>query len=127
MIGEVSGRPVAGPRLRALAVSTTRLLTACVLTGSVLAGSVLTGCGPSLYAFQSIPASSAVASAEQAGAAQGAPYAYWTARAYLDKAAEEANEGNYSDATRFAERAREMGQRAQQQTAAGSREGRVVP
>lgn len=85
---------------------------------------LLPACGPSLYAFQSIPASSAVHSAEQAGAAEHAPYEYWSAHAYLDKAAEEANEGNYDDAIRFAERARALGTEAQQQTSARMRERR---
>lgn len=63
-------------------------------------------------------------SAEQAGAAEHAPYEFWTAHEYLEKAAEEANEGNYQDAIRFAERAREMGELAQQQTSASMRERR---
>ncbi len=81
------------------------------------------GCGPSLYTFEMLPASSAVHSAEQAGAAEFAPYEYWSAHAYLEKAAEEANEGNYEDALRFAVRAREMGQLAEQRM----RERREAP
>lgn len=93
----------------------------------MLACVLLPACGPSLYTFQIIPASSAVHSAEQAGAAEHAPYEYWTAREYLEKAAEEANEGNYQDAIRFAERAREMGDLAQEQTSQRMRERRETP
>ena len=71
------------------------------------------GCGPGLYLIDVLPASAAVHGAEQSGAAEWSPYEYWTAREYLEKAAEEANEGNYQDAIRFAERARDMGERAQ--------------
>lgn len=60
-----------------------------------------------------IPASSAVSQAEQAGAEEWAPYHYWLARLYLDKAAEEANEANYQDAIQLAERAREHADIAQ--------------
>ncbi|UJR82088.1 DUF4398 domain-containing protein [Sandaracinus amylolyticus] len=81
-----------------------------------LACALLPACGPSLYTFQILPASSAVSQAEQAGAPEHAPYEYWTAHEYLEKAAEEANEGNYQDAIRFAERAREMGELAQEET-----------
>lgn len=86
---------------------------------------LLPACGPALYTFQSLPASSAVHQAEQAGAAEHSPYEYWTAREYLEKAAEENNEGNYQDAIRFAERAREMGELAQRQTAERAREARA--
>ncbi len=65
------------------------------------------GCGPTLYTFNVLSASSVVHEAEQSGAAERAPYEYWLAHEYLEKAAEEANEGHYFDATRFAERARE--------------------
>jgi hypothetical protein len=75
------------------------------------------GCAPAMYTFNILPASSAVHSAEAAGAAEWAPYEYWTAQSYLDKAAEEANEGNYQDAIRFAERASEYGRQAQDLTA----------
>ena len=79
-------------------------------------GALSSGCGPSLYTFSVLGASSSVHQAEQAGAAEWSPYEYWTAHEYLEKAAEEANEGNYDDATRFVQRAREMGDLAQAQT-----------
>lgn len=41
-----------------------------------------------------------------------APYEYYAAHAYLEKAREEALEGGYEDAVRFARRAARLGQRA---------------
>lgn len=82
----------------------------------VVIGAGAGGCGPGLYVIDILPASSVVHQADQAGAAEWSPYEYWTAREYLQKAAEEANEGNYQDAIRFAERAAEMGRLAQEQT-----------
>jgi len=69
-------------------------------------------CGPALYSFNIIPASQTVGQAEQANAAEHAPYEYFYARSYLDKAREEAAEANYQDAIRFAERANEFGTKA---------------
>jgi len=69
-------------------------------------------CGPTLYSFNIIPASQAVGEAEQANAAEHAPYEYFYARSYLDKAREEAAEANYQDAIRFAEQANEFGTKA---------------
>lgn len=103
-----------------------RSRSAGVVVCAAIAGALLPACGPSLYTFQILPASSAVHSAEQSGAPEHAPYEYWTAREYLEKAAEEANEGNYQDAIRFAERAREMGQAAQQRTADRMQEERAA-
>lgn len=74
----------------------------------------LPACGPAIYVFDIIPASSAVGQAEQAGAEEWAPYHYWLARLYLEKAAEEANEANYQDAIQLAERSREHAELAQQ-------------
>lgn len=112
---EVAGRRAAHRRVRGpIAASVVAALCA-----------LLPACGPALYTFQSLPASAAVHQAEQAGAAEHSPYEYWTAREYLEKAAEENNEGNYQDAIRFAERAREMGELAQRQTAERARAARA--
>ena len=81
-------------------------LAAVLARTAVLAlamGALLPACGPGLYTIQSLPASSVVHQAEEAGAARYSPYEYWTAREYLEKAAEENNEGNYQDAIRIAE------------------------
>jgi hypothetical protein len=85
---------------------------ALMVVGLAVAGALLAACGPSLYTFNIIPASSAVEQAAQANASEHAPYEYFTARSYLDKAREEASEANYQDAIRFAERASEYGTKA---------------
>jgi hypothetical protein len=87
----------------------TKLLFLAMVMGVV---STLAACGPTLYTFNSIGASGAVGEAEQSNAAEHAPYEYFYARAYLDKAREEAAEANYQDAWRFAERAAEFGTKA---------------
>lgn len=83
-----------------------------LVTGLCAAVSTLVACGPSLYTFNSIPAASVVEQARQANAAEHAPYEFFYARSYLDKAREEAAEANYQDAIRFAERASEYGTKA---------------
>lgn len=83
-----------------------------LVTGLVAAVAMLAACGPSLYTFNVIPASSAVEQARQANAAEHAPYEFFYAQSYLDKAREEAAEANYQDAIRFAERANELGTKA---------------
>lgn len=83
-----------------------------IVVGSFAAAALLAACGPTLYTFNIIPASSAVEQAAQAQAAEHAPYEYFTARSYLDKAREEAAEANYQDAIHFAERASEFGTKA---------------
>ncbi len=83
-----------------------------MVVGLAAAAALLAACGPSLYTFNIIPASSAVEQAAQANAAEHAPYEYFTARTYLDKAREEAAEANYQDAIRFSERASEHGTKA---------------
>jgi hypothetical protein len=82
------------------------------LVGLVTAGAGLAACGPSVYTFNVLPASSVVEQAAQANASELAPYEYFAARAYLDKASEEAAEANYQDAIRYAERANELGTKA---------------
>ena len=71
-----------------------------------------TGCGPVLYTANVISAGSAVAEAEQAHADLRAPYEYYGAREFLLKAREEASEGHYEAAVRYAGRAHELGERA---------------
>lgn len=88
---------------------TKRLVVLCAV---VTAAVVFAACGPSLYTFNLVPASQAVEQARQANAAEHAPYEYFYARSYLDKAQEEAGEANYQDAIRFAEQANEFGTKA---------------
>jgi hypothetical protein len=70
------------------------------------------GCGPFLYTVDSIGAGSAVAEAEEAHADERAPYEYYAALSYLEKAAEENGEGHYDAAIRYAQRAHDLGNRA---------------
>lgn len=84
-----------------------RVLGTCAL----LVG-LLPGCGPFIYTVDSIGAGSAVAQAETAGAADRAPYEYYAALSYLEKAREENGEGHYDAAIRYAQRAHDLGNRA---------------
>ncbi len=83
-----------------------------IVVGLFAVLSALGACTPSLYTFDLIPASSVVEQAAEANAAEHAPYEYFTARSYLDKAREEAAEANNQDAMRFADRAIEYGTKA---------------
>lgn len=73
---------------------------------------VASGCGPVLYTINVAPASSSVEQARLAEAPTRAPYEYYLAQAYLDKAREEAAEANYQDAMHFAELAEDNATRA---------------
>lgn len=72
----------------------------------------LVGCGPALYTVNIMPAARAVEQADEAGAAEHAPYEYYYAREHLQKAKEEAAEASYQDAIRYAEIAEEHGVKA---------------
>ena len=78
----------------------------------LLAWVALAGCAPTLYTVHLLPASRAVEQAEEAGAAEHAPYEYHYARAHLDKAREEAGEASYQDAIDHAQVAEEYGVKA---------------
>lgn len=71
------------------------------------------GCAPAVYTTHVLPASRLVAEAEQAGAAERAPYEYYFARAHLEQARVAATEAAYQDAIRYAKIAAEHGRRAQ--------------
>src|SRR5688572_16227973 len=75
-------------------------------------GVAVSGCGPVLYTANIISAGSAVAEAEEAHADLRAPYEYYGAREFLLKAREEASEGHYEAAVRYAGRAHELGELA---------------
>lgn len=95
-----------------------------------LAGVVaLPGCGPVLYTANVISAGSAVAEAEEAHADLRSPYEYYAAREYLLKAREEAAEGHYEAAVRYAGRAHELGGRARDRARAigAAGEGPPIP
>jgi len=78
----------------------------------MLATVLALGCGPTLYTVNVVPASRSVTQAEEANAAEHAPYEYYFASEHLDKAREEAAEASYQDAIRFAEIAEEYGTKA---------------
>lgn len=69
-------------------------------------------CGPAAYSIRSARATSAVAQAEQANVKVEAPYEWFKAEAYLDKAREEAAAAEYQDAIRLAESAEEYANKA---------------
>lgn len=93
-----------------------------VVTGLCAAVSTLAACGPTLYMWNSIPAASTLEEARQANAAEYAPYEFFLAQSYLEKAREEAAEANYQDAIRFAERAEELGVEARDRARSRMRE-----
>ena len=73
---------------------------------------VAAGCGGTLYAIQVNSAASRVAQAKELGAEKLAPYEYYYASEHLTKAMSEAAEGDYSDATEFADVAEEYADKA---------------
>lgn len=94
------GRRVAPTPLALVALGAAGLLT------------LAPGCGPVLYTANVISAGSTVAEAEEAHADLRAPYEFYAAREYLLKAREEASEGHYEAAVRYAGHAVELAQRA---------------
>ena len=72
----------------------------------------LAGCGNTIYAVQASSASSRLQEASELGAAKLAPYEYYTAKAHMRKAQEEAADADYSDAINFAEVAEEFAAKA---------------
>lgn len=78
----------------------------------LLVWTLLAGCGPTLYAVHAMPAARALQQAEEAGAAEHAPYEYYFARAHLEHAREEESEASHQDAIRSAKIAEEYGVKA---------------
>jgi hypothetical protein len=91
-----------------------RVLSSLTFAGLVSGGGglSLSGCGAALYQIDVIAAESVVAEAEHAGAAELAPYEYYSAREYLAEAHHEASEAAYEDALRYAQIAGRMGREA---------------
>jgi hypothetical protein len=71
-----------------------------------------TGCGPALYIQSIDEAEDRVQLARQENARWYAPYEYQFALAHLEKAREEAAEGAYEDAIRYARTATDFSSRA---------------
>lgn len=80
-----------------------------VLTVFAALAALVAGCNPILYTMNAGSASSSVEEARLANAPEYAPYEYYLSEAYLDKSREEAAEGQYQDARRFASVAEENG------------------
>ena len=80
-----------------------------VIALAVLGG---TGCGATLSTIDIVPAARVVEQAREANAPEHAPYEYYYADAYLQKARHEAAEASYQDAIRFATIAEEYGVKA---------------
>ena len=93
-----------GPRRRGIA----ELLLALISAGASA------GCGPTLYVVDLLEAERQLEEARVENARFHAPYEYHAADAYLEKAREEAAEGQYEDAIRFAQSAAHLSHRALQ-------------
>lgn len=78
----------------------------------------LTGCGPALYAVSVTRAKRALQEAEAHGAKELAPYHYYRATAYLEKAQEEAGYSDYQPAFRYSRVARASARQASEQARA---------
>jgi hypothetical protein len=96
--------------------STTKLLSAVAL----LALSLLVACGNVGYGRQAARAYEKLERATRSGAAEWAPYEVTLAKAYLQKAAEEASEAEYEHAFDLARDAETLADQALQKAPRGS-------
>ncbi len=87
---------------------------------SILAVLALAGCGPIQSTASLIDADVAIEAARAAGAPQTSPYEFTAAEAYLEKAREVSGYAQYEAATRFASRARDLGNEARKNAIAAS-------
>lgn len=78
----------------------------------ILLWTLFVGCAPTLYTVHILPAARAVQQAEEAGAAELAPYEYHYANEHLRQAREEAGDAFYQDALGHAKIAEEYGEKA---------------
>lgn len=76
------------------------------------AACLLGACGPLHYTSNVIAAEGALEAARDGNARWQAAYEFYSAEIYLEKAREEAAEGQYEDAIRFADAATSYAQRA---------------
>lgn len=95
---------------RPIFFGTSKLCGAIALAATFVGSS---GCGAVVYTADVISAGSVVAEAEQAGAADLAPYEFYAAQEYLAEAREEASEASYEDAIRYAQAAGRLAREAQ--------------
>ena len=89
-----------------------RVLSVARATTVLAAAWILSGCGGALYAVQASSAVSKLEEARQLGAKKQAPYEYFYAREHMNKASEEAAQGDYGDAIDLAEIAEEAADKA---------------
>lgn len=87
---------------------------------SLLALSALAACGPIQSTASLIDADVALEAARAAGAPQTSPYEFTAAEAYLQKAREVSGYAQYEAATRYAARARDLGNEARKNAIAAS-------
>lgn len=80
----------------------------------------LAACGPIQSTASLIDADVAVEAARAAGAPQASPYEFTAAEAYLQKAREVSGRAQYEAATRFASKARDLGNEARKNATAAS-------
>ena len=81
---------------------------------------VLAGCGPIQSTAALIDADVAIEAARSAGAPQTSTYEFTAAEAYLQKAREVSRRAQYEAATKFAGRARDLGNEARKNAIAAS-------
>ena len=77
----------------------------------VLCWTLFVGCAPTLYTVHILPAARVVQQAEEAGAAELAPYEYHFANEHLRQARQEAGGAYYQDALGHAKIAEEYGEK----------------
>lgn len=87
---------------------------------ALLALSALAGCGPIQSTASLIDADVAIEAARAAGAPQASPYEFTAAEAYLQKAREVSGYAQYEAATKFAGKARDLGNEARKNAIAAS-------
>jgi hypothetical protein len=87
---------------------------------ALLALCTLAGCGPIQSTAALIDADVALEAARTAGAAQNSPYEFTLAEAYLNKAREVSGYAQYEAATKYAARARSLGDEARKNAIAAS-------
>lgn len=91
---------------------------------TVVVMALLSACAPTVTSVHVLPAARVVAEAEEAGAAELAPYEYHFARVHLEQARAAAAESAYQDAIRYAKAAAEHARLALEHAQEARREAR---
>jgi hypothetical protein len=88
--------------------------------GLIAAIGLTSACGPVEYMGQvGIKTSKEFAAANEVKAEKHAPYEYWSARCYLERAREKAGYGDYQEAVRYGGKSEKMSREAQKLIKAG--------